>query len=285
MNSLPTNDSAFRVAPFILYATVIVSLMMVLFPPYTSLTGTERAFILVGPEWSRRMSSVAQELGLQARLDWTLLLAQLATLWALSLGAVHFLARRRSPSRPIAFGIAAVAIMLTVLAGSASAQANDPASPLSSDATVGIQGGKYGVGFASSWPSYGLSGTLQLNETITAEALVGFLGTLSNFGGKVWYRFNRNTNYDLYGYGTVSMLRYKYTTFDTQLRRIRETESVLGIGAGAGIEAGIQTLFKDDTLPPIFLNWEIGLSMASFDYFDYSAFIFGGGIHYRFGAR
>ena len=159
------------------------------------------------------------------------------------------------------------------------ASAQDLAEP-----TVGDQAGKFGVGFASSWPAYGLSGTMRINEKITAEAVIGFLGTISNFGARGWYRFNRNPTYDLYGYAGASLYRYEYTTFvSSTFRTQRATENVLGLGGGVGIEAGIQSLFKDETLPPIFLNWEIGLALANFDYYNFSSFSFGGGVHYRFG--
>lgn len=153
------------------------------------------------------------------------------------------------------------------------------------DGTVGVQGGRYGVGFASSWPSYGISGTLQMSETLTAEAIIGALGTVSHFGGRVWYRFNRNVNYDLYGYGAVGVYRYRYTNFDRFGARIRDTESVLGLGAGVGIEAGLQKLLGDENFLPLFINAEFGLALASFEYYNFSSFSFGAGIHYRFGQR
>lgn len=155
-----------------------------------------------------------------------------------------------------------------------------------SDPTIGSQGGRFGIGFASSWPAYGISGTMHFNERITGEAVLGFLGTISNLGGRAWYRFNRQTNYDLYGYAAASLYQYRYNAFDPlTLGTRKETENVIGIGGGAGIETGLRALFKDETLPPIFFNWEIGLALANFDYYNFSSFVFGGGIHYRFGGR
>ncbi len=154
------------------------------------------------------------------------------------------------------------------------------------DGTVGVQGGRYGVGFASSWPSYGISGTLQMSETLTAEAIIGALGAVSHFGGRVWYRFNRNVNYDLYGYGAVGVYRYRSGYyFNGRGDRIRDTESVLGLGAGVGIEAGLQKLLDDENFLPLFINAEFGLALASFEYYNFSSFSFGAGIHYRFGQR
>lgn len=144
--------------------------------------------------------------------------------------------------------------------------------------TVGVQGGKFGIGFASSWPSYGLSGTYQASETLTAQAVVGLIGDVTSLGIRGLYRFDRNIKYDLYAYAGLGFYRY-----DFNLLGVGDSESVVGIGFGAGIESGIPELFEDEELPPIFLNLEIGLALATFEFYDFSSFGFGVGIHYRFG--
>ncbi len=152
------------------------------------------------------------------------------------------------------------------------------------DATVGVQGGRYGLGFGSAWPAYGLSGTLQINETITGEAVLGFFGAVSNFGGRVWYRFNRNEQYDIYAYGCAGVYRYK--GLDGFLLGNSVSESVLGLGFGAGVEAGLPKLFDDEDFPPIFVNAELGLAIASFEYYGgFSSLSLGFGAHYRFGTK
>lgn len=140
--------------------------------------------------------------------------------------------------------------------------------------SVGLQGGRYGIGFASSWPAYGLSGTLQVNEKITAEAVLGFFGTVSNIGARGWYRFNRKPEYDLYGYAGVGLYQWGNRVYN---------EDVIGLGGGVGIEAGLGRLFDDPSFPPIFVNAEVGLAYANFKYYNFSSFIFGAGVHYRFG--
>lgn len=149
--------------------------------------------------------------------------------------------------------------------------------------TVGMQGGRYGVGFASSWPAYGLSGTLQFSETFTGEVILGFLGVISNIGARAWYRFNTNHNYDIYAYGGLSFLMYRYDTFDSNFNRSKKTETVPGIGVGVGMEFSLQQLLDDDTFPPLFFTLELGLSIASFNNYDFSFLSFGSGIRYRFG--
>lgn len=129
------------------------------------------------------------------------------------------------------------------------------------------------MGFASAWPTYGISGTYQLNETLTAEAILGFVGVATNISGRGWYRFDQNVDYDLYGYGMLGILSYR--SFDTGLM----------FGFGGGIEAGIQELFDDPELPAIFGNFEIGIAFDTIAFYNLSIFSFGAGIHYRFGER
>jgi hypothetical protein len=152
--------------------------------------------------------------------------------------------------------------------------------------TVGVQGGRYGVGFASSWPSYGLSGTLLISETLTGEVILGFLGAITNVGARGWYRFNTNHNYDIYAYGGLSLLMYRYDTFDPSTSSTRKkTETVPGIGAGVGMEFSLQQLLEDESFPPLFFSIELGLAIASFEFYDFSFLSFGAGIRYRFGDR
>jgi hypothetical protein len=158
------------------------------------------------------------------------------------------------------------------------AATEDQATVQDANLTVGVQGGRFGVGTASSWPAYGLSGTYHVNEKVTAQAVLGFFGTVSSFSARGWYRFNRNEEYDLYGYATAGMYRYDYSTI-----LANDTESVLGLGAGVGIETSLGKLFDQEDFPPIFANTELGLTYASFDFYNFSALTFGFGIHYRFG--
>lgn len=257
---------------------------MILFPPFASLSGTEYAFLLTGPGWARGMEAVAGHLGLTTHIQWPVLIVQLAALWAIALGAVWFLRQSEHSAKGFghAFVLGCFSLMILPLATVATANAN-PISTAPTDTTVGMQGGKFGVGFASSWPAYGISGTYQVNPAVTAEAVIGLLGTVSNFGGRLWYRFNRNHNYDLYAYGAASIYRYGYYSYDLGLNRRRESESVLGLGGGAGFEYGLRSLMNDQTMPPVFFNVELGIALASFEYYNFSSFVWGGGIHYRFG--
>jgi len=80
-------------ADFLVFTAIVVTVVLVLFPPFTSLHGTEHAFVFTGPEWSRRIGALGPELGLSARIHWPALLVQLGGLWAVALGARWFLLR------------------------------------------------------------------------------------------------------------------------------------------------------------------------------------------------
>ncbi len=86
-NAAPTPPPVSNPARFSVYVALVLSVAMVLFPPFTSVNGTEYAFVLTGPEWARAMEAVGRELGLTARIDWALLLVQLGAVWAVALGA------------------------------------------------------------------------------------------------------------------------------------------------------------------------------------------------------
>lgn len=77
-------------ARFVLYVAGVATIVMLLFPPFTSFTGIEYAFLLTGPEWSSRMGTLGESLGLTARVHWIALLVQIAALWAIALGATWF---------------------------------------------------------------------------------------------------------------------------------------------------------------------------------------------------
>lgn len=279
MSHTPVPSSSYsKAARFTVYVATVLSIVMVLFPPFTSLNGTEYAIILTGPEWSRAVGDLGDSLGLTARINWAILAMQLAVVWLIVLGVRHYLLKE--PTTPPVTSLVLGSLLFLFTPSLAVGQSAAPEGA-AEEATVGVQGGRFGVGFTSSWPAYGLSGTMQVSESLTAEAVLGMLGTVSNFGGRLWYRFSRNPAYDLYGYGAASMYRYGYNLGALG----RGSENVLGFGGGAGVEASLRTLFGDENFPPIFVNVEAGLAFANFEYYNFSSFTLGAGIHYRFGGK
>ena len=113
---------------------------------------------------------------------------------------------------------------------------------------------------------------MDINETISAQAILGFLGVVNTFAGRGLYRFRQEDYWDLYGYGMVGMWRYN--------TRFIEAENRLGLGAGAGIQYDWRVL--DPNLPPIFWNLEIGFGYVNFNHYNFNMISFGAGVHYRF---
>src|SRR5690606_41024714 len=164
---------------------------------------------------------------------------------------------------------------------SAASSAGD-ATGIDITAPVGAQSGPYSLGIGSSWPAYGVSGTDRVSEIITSDVILGMMGTVQSFAGRGWYRFKQDPTYDLYGFVTVGLFRYDYTTF-VGFNPVSDTESVLGLGAGVGVELSFAKILDNPDFPPLYWNLDIGFVHADFDYYDWSGFAMGGGIHYRFG--
>jgi hypothetical protein len=164
--------------------------------------------------------------------------------------------------RSIWIAMSALLIVTVTTAGRVEAQEAESDSP-------------FGIGFQSSWPSYGLSGLYDLNDRITIQGIVGALGTITSFGARGIYRFQNEDKYDLYGFGTAGLWSYDYVV---------DTENVLGFGGGAGVELDWRRILspEDDSFPPLFSSIDIGFVLANFDHYDFSGVTIGGGLHYRF---
>ena len=162
-----------------------------------------------------------------------------------------------------------LAVLLVAALVPAAAQAQEDESP-------------YGIGFQSAWPAYGLSGLYDMSERFTAQAVLGALGTATSLAGRGIYRFSQKEKYNWFGFGSVGLWRYAYTDCCIGGNTYRSTESSVGIGGGVGIELDWGSILDDEEFPPLYSNFELGLQLASFDYYNFSALGFGGGLHYRF---
>lgn len=135
---------------------------------------------------------------------------------------------------------------------------------------------KIGAGLQSSFPTFGISGIYNLNEQMAAQAVLGFIGSTSAFGGRFLYRFRREENYNFYGYGMLGIFRHKTWGLHDKYILKWETETVAGFGLGGGVE------YFFEGLPEIGWNAELGIGIVDFEYYDFSAFMFGLGAHYYF---
>jgi hypothetical protein len=132
---------------------------------------------------------------------------------------------------------------------------------------------KLGIGFQSSWPSYGVSGIYDLNPTVSGQAVVGFLGGWTTLSARGLYRVAQRPHIDPYGYGMAGMWRYDSGLSDA---------SAFTFGGGGGLDIDLRLLAPD--LPPLYFNMELGLSMVNLELAGYNGAMmaFGAGFHYRF---
>jgi len=132
--------------------------------------------------------------------------------------------------------------------------------------------GKLSVGGQSSWLSHGASVKYDFTDKITGQAIAGLFGTLTNFSARGLYDFYEKPNFTLYGYGSIGVWKWSNAYYD---------ESIMGYGAGAGIEYDIRKL--DPTFPPLFLTAEAGATVVNFDHYTgYNTLTTGVGVHYKF---
>lgn len=143
-------------------------------------------------------------------------------------------------------------------------------------------GSRFGIGFQSAFPAYGISGLYDVSDRITAQAILGAFGTLTTVSGRVMYNFQKEEKHALYGFGTTGLWRHSYRS----VLGNSDTESVLGVGGGAGVELNWRTILDgdnpDSTFPRLFSSFDIGFVAASFDFYDFSGLVIGAGFHYRF---
>lgn len=128
---------------------------------------------------------------------------------------------------------------------------------------------KYGIGFQSSFPAWGLSGTMDISDDSSIQGILGAFGDLKVYGVRGIRRFGKEEFWNTYGYGMIG--GYSWTT-----------ETIMGFGAGVGIEYDWRVWSPD--LPPVRWNLEVGVGFADFKDVDYniSTFGIGVGFHYRF---
>lgn len=142
---------------------------------------------------------------------------------------------------------------------------------------------RIGVGFQSSFPSFGLSGKYDFTEKHTVQAVLGFSGPFTSIYGRYLYNFEEKGDsfvYKPYLLGQVGTYSYKYQTFDGQGRPINERENHVGFGLGAGLEFHVPEITE-----AVRLNIELGFNQVGFEFYDYSGFLIGIGGHYYFNLK
>jgi hypothetical protein len=135
---------------------------------------------------------------------------------------------------------------------------------------------KFGIGLQFTLPAWGISGMVDVAENISAQGIFGVFADLKTYAARGIYRFKKETYWNVYGYGMVGAWSYTNWLFE------ENTETVMGFGAGTGIEYDWRALASG--LPPLFFNLEMGLSSVNFNEvaYNFSSFMVGAGLHYRF---
>jgi hypothetical protein len=167
----------------------------------------------------------------------------------------------------------ATGLLVLLLAGWPAALAAQ--QPQQTDVPQQQEKTRYGVGFQSAFPAYGVSAMMDVGDHIAVQGVLGAFGTVSTFAGRGIYRFQHNRTYNLYGFGTAGVWRWSSGPF---------SESSLGIGGGAGLELDWRNIFAGNgtPFPPLMSSLDIGLTFANFDSYSFNALTLGAGFHYRF---
>jgi hypothetical protein len=170
--------------------------------------------------------------------------------------------------------------LVLLLASTALAQEEKPAAQPEQNMALGNQAGKVGVGFQFSFPAWGLSGKYNVTDKFAVQGVFGFFGSLKTYAARGLYKFKVKPQLGVYGYGMVGAFSYKgfELNYNSSNFLDERTETVVGFGAGAGVEY----FFKG--LEEIGWNLEIGFGSINFDQVDYnfSMIMIGAGAHYFF---
>jgi len=152
------------------------------------------------------------------------------------------------------------AFLLTI--GSTAAQANF------------FQSNELSAGLETGTLTGGLSVKYPYSDSITAQGIVGAIGTLTTFSVRGLYHFSNLKEARVYGYGSAGFLMIDGNV-------INSSETAVGLGTGIGLDYDLQKSFP--TLPALSLNGEVGANFVNFDNFSgFNVLTIGLGLHYRF---
>ena len=152
---------------------------------------------------------------------------------------------------------------------------------LAQSSVLAQEEGKYKVGFMASFPSYGLSGIMKVNDKVSVQGILAPMGDLSNYSVRGLYKIEEEESWHTYGYGSIGLWTHTYTDYSNSYGGEDETESAVGIGAGVGIEYDWSIWYGED-FPPISSSIEIGFGSVGLDNYNYSSISIGAATHYKF---
>ena len=157
---------------------------------------------------------------------------------------------------------------------------------LAQSSVLAQEEGKYKIGFMASFPSYGLSGIMKINDKVSVQGILAPMGDLSSYSVRGLYKIQEEETWHTYSYGSIGIWKHEYEEVVNSsnyynLTTETKTESAVGFGAGVGIEYDWSIWYGED-FPPISSSLEIGFGSVGLDNYEYSAISIGAATHYKF---
>jgi hypothetical protein len=134
--------------------------------------------------------------------------------------------------------------------------------------------GTFGVGLQLTWPTFGLSGMMDVSDEVSIQGVLGTAGYGLAISGRGLFRLPHQEHFRPYVYGEAGL----WSAY-------REWGAVPNFGAGAGVELDIRQFLPE--APPIYAAFEAGLNMAFYRDRELGSgalvrFQIGPAVHYRF---
>lgn len=166
--------------------------------------------------------------------------------------------------------VAACLLILALADTPLPAQEPPPREPQPPSAREGM----YGVGLQLTWPTYGLSGMMDVNDDVSIQVVVGTAGFGLALSGRALFRLEPQEHFRPYVYGEAGL----WSAY-------RDWGAVPNFGLGAGIELDLRQFLPE--APPFYASFEAGLNMALYSDRELGSgsltrFQIGPALHYRF---
>jgi len=150
------------------------------------------------------------------------------------------------------------------------------------------------VGMQYSHTAFGLSAKADVAPKIQVQGIFGLTGSddIDVYAVRAMYKLTEDRDYYTYGFGSLSLWKYKTLKIDGMFSSSYEDDSSVGFGLGVGLEYDMKKYTEG---LPFYWNIELGYdsveadtTQGSFDGADLSSsvdlggFFIGSGFHYKF---
>jgi hypothetical protein len=162
--------------------------------------------------------------------------------------------------------LAAAIVLMAPLAAQQPATSPPPDAP--------PREGRFGVGLQLTWPTFGLSGMMDVSDEVSIQGVLGTAGYGLAIAGRGLFRLPHQEHFRPYAYGEAGL----WSAY-------REWGAVPNFGFGGGIELDIRQFAPE--APPVYASFEAGLNMAFYRDRELGSgslvrFQIGPAVHYRF---